>query len=110
MALLNRLGLGDHLEDAIDNNLYVGADGNLFKPVGKVSVTWTRNSVKSWQTDFLVVDTPTFDMLLGRKFIVQEGVFVFAEDILATHVSRLAPLSPGTIAGSVNAKQLTCFV
>lgn len=39
MALLNRLGFEIHLENVIDDNLYTGVDGNLFKPAGKISVT-----------------------------------------------------------------------
>jgi hypothetical protein len=93
--LLARLGIEEHREDTVEGKLYIGVEGSVFQPLGKIAVTWTRNSVKSWHTDFLVVETAAFDVIFGRHFIVQESLFVFAEPVLAADVSRLAPLSKG---------------
>ncbi|KAF1845021.1 uncharacterized protein K460DRAFT_416352 [Cucurbitaria berberidis CBS 394.84] len=92
-AIVNRVGLHDRLELTQLGKLYTGADGNMFQPMGVVSVPWTRNSIKSWQTDFLVLENAPFDMLLGRKFIIEEGLFVFADPVLVTDLTRLAPFS-----------------
>lgn len=73
-----------------------GAGGHVFFAKGTISVLWTRNSAKSWETEFLVQENAPFDLLLGRKFIVEEGMLVLADPVLVhDHVSRLAPLSKG---------------
>ncbi|KAH9862705.1 hypothetical protein J1614_010798 [Plenodomus biglobosus] len=70
-----------------------GPNGSFFQPAGYVSVTWSRNSIKSWHTEFLVVENASFDMLLGRKFIVTEGVLVLSDSVLVADHTRLSDLS-----------------
>jgi hypothetical protein len=94
-SIVTRVGLQDLVEPISLEKLYTGADGSLFQPTGTLSVSWTRNAIKSWKTDFLVLENAPFDMLLGRGFIIKEGLFVFADPVLATDLTRLAPLSKG---------------
>jgi hypothetical protein len=93
-SVIDRAALLDRVEQPPETSIR-GADGNFLEPTGSISITWSRNSKQSWQTDFLVVDNPPFDMLLGRKFIVAEGVFVFSDPVLVADHSRLSTLSKG---------------
>ncbi|XPS92846.1 hypothetical protein M3J09_002223 [Ascochyta lentis] len=89
---VDRAGMRDLIEPTAEK-LYTGADGSMFYSAGTVPVRWTRNSTKSWETSFLVLERATFDMLLGQQFIIEEGLFVFADPVLATDLTRLGPLS-----------------
>ncbi|KAF2786346.1 hypothetical protein K505DRAFT_343884 [Melanomma pulvis-pyrius CBS 109.77] len=92
-SIVHRIQLEDSIVPVETDKMYRGADGSLFQPMGMLSVSWTRNSTKSWQTDFLIVENAPFDMLLGREFIIKEGLFVFADPVLVTDLTRLSPLS-----------------
>lgn len=93
-SVIDRAGLLDRVGQPPETSIR-GADGNFLDPTGSISITWSRNSKQSWQTDFLVMDNAPFDMLLGRKFIVAEGVFVFSDPVLVADHSRLSTLSKG---------------
>lgn len=98
-GLVTRAGLeNDVLPCEESGYLYRGFGGGTFQPAGKIEVTWTRNSAKSWKTIFLVHDSGApFDLVLGKSFIIEEGLFVFDEPMLA--VTRLAPnMTKGTSA------------
>lgn len=64
--LLSRLEIEEHKEDAMEWKLYIGIEGRMFQPLGTIAATWTRNSVKSWQTDFFIAEAVVFDMIFGR--------------------------------------------
>ena len=92
--VVDRAGLRDQIVP-IGEAFYVAANNSLFNAVGTVSVEWTRDSIKSWQTKFLVLEDASYDLLLGSIFIIDEGLFIFndAEPVLVN--TRLAPLSKG---------------
>jgi hypothetical protein len=94
---VDRAGLRGLIESTAEK-LYTGADGSMFYSEGVISVHWTRNSTKSWETKYLVLERATFDMLLGQQFIIEEGLFVFADPVLVNDITRLAPLSKGKYA------------
>ncbi|KAL7780193.1 hypothetical protein CFE70_010215 [Pyrenophora teres f. teres 0-1] len=56
------------------------------------TVDRTRNSSKSWETRFLVSERASFDILLDRNFIINTGIFVFADPVLMTDMSRFVPV------------------
>jgi hypothetical protein len=96
-SIVERFGLQDWIQPAVEVPC-TGAGGNLFYAKGMISVLWTRNSAKSWETKFLIQENAPFDMLLGRKFIVEEGMLILADPVLVhDNVSRLAPLSKGML-------------
>jgi hypothetical protein len=94
-SIVERFELQNLVQPAVEVPC-TGAGGNLFYSKGMISVLWTRDSAKSWETEFLIQENAPFDMLLGRKFIVEEGMLVLADPVLVhDNVSRLAPLSKG---------------
>ncbi|KAH4014498.1 hypothetical protein HBI70_177610 [Parastagonospora nodorum] len=94
-SIVERFGLQSLVQPTVEVPC-TGAGGHLFYSKGIVSVQWTRDSAKSWETEFLVQDNAPFDLLLGRRFIIEEGMFILADPVLIhDNVSRLAPLSKG---------------
>lgn len=66
--------------------------GEPIKPLGSVGIAWTaRNSAKSWTTDFLVFEKTPVEFMLGKDFVLAEGLFVFGDSARAT--AKLAPLT-----------------
>jgi hypothetical protein len=94
-SIVERFGLQGLVQPAIEV-LCQGAEGHVFYSKGMISISWTRDSVKSWETEFLVQENAPFDLLLGRRFISEEGTSILADPVLVhDNVSRLAPLSKG---------------
>ncbi|KAF1922502.1 uncharacterized protein M421DRAFT_426844 [Didymella exigua CBS 183.55] len=92
-SIVERFGLQSLVQPAVEVP-YTGAGGHLFYSKGMISVLWTRDSARSWETEFLVQEDAPFDLLLGRRFIIEEGMLVLADPVLVhDNVSRLAPLS-----------------
>ncbi|KAH8710010.1 hypothetical protein GQ44DRAFT_731312 [Phaeosphaeriaceae sp. PMI808] len=92
-SIVKRLGLQERIRPIEMEGTARGADGSRLRYLGVIRIAWTYNSVKSWELDFLVNDTPTYDMLLGVEFILKEGQFVFSDPVLAHDFTRLAPLT-----------------
>jgi hypothetical protein len=84
--LITRGGLLDQvsaLDDAGDT-FYAGFGGNPFKPEGIIALTWyASNSATTKDTAFLVHPSAPFDMILGKKWIAEESIFVFDKPALA---------------------------
>jgi hypothetical protein len=92
--VVSRAGLDSQIVPAEGaGKIYVGFGGEHFQSAGSVDVTWTRFSAKSWKTTFLINSGAPFDLILGRQFIIQEGLEVFGEPVLVNSVTRLGSLS-----------------
>lgn len=94
-AVVERLDLASSIRDLDEDISYSAANSSPIFAKGIINLSWTRNGIKSWQTDFLVLEGASFDLLVGRKFIIQEGLEVFSEPVLALDPTRLAPLTRG---------------
>jgi hypothetical protein len=94
-SIIERFGFQGLVQPAVEVPCK-GAEGHLFYSKRMVSIAWTRDSIKSWETRFLVQENAPFDLLLGQRFTIEEGTSILVDSVLVhNNVSRLAPLSKG---------------
>jgi hypothetical protein len=70
---------------------YIGFGGHV-EPCGETQITWcaASNPQKSWKLPFLVLEHAPFDMVLGRRFIIEGNVLLLNEAVLALRHSDLS--------------------
>ena len=98
MELLTRAKIEDELDavdkedelDAVDNSrTYIGFGGGLFKPMGKIDVTWfAANPGKSRKTTFLVHEVAPFDMILGCAWIAEDSYQMLNKGVFALRMAK----------------------
>lgn len=75
-----------------------GANGQPFKPLGRVSVTWySENQARTQTSDFLIHDSAPFDAILGSGWVLEECLNVFNKPVLP--LFRMT-MGPGTFEDS----------
>lgn len=74
-----------------EDTSYRGFGGDSFTPEGLITLTWyASNSAISKNTAFLVHASAPFDMILGRKWIKEESIFVFDKPALALRQGKFS--------------------
>lgn len=92
-AIIERAGLSNEviLQPTDDPTTYTAFGGQKFKPLGSIVVSWFAvNLSVSKETNFLVLDDIPSDIVLGKTFILEEGVFMFSKPALALRQSKLS--------------------
>ena len=91
MEIIKRAHLENQVARNPDSRIYVGFGGKHIESKHKVKITWyANNSTKTRQTEFLIAEQGPFDLLIGKKFIFSENIFIFNQAAL---VLRAAPIS-----------------
>lgn len=87
-GLLSQINASDQLEDAF----FTGFGGDSFSPTGVITLTsrYASNSATSKKTAFFVHTSVPFDMILGRKWIREESIFVFDKPALALRQGKIS--------------------
>lgn len=89
MEVLQRAGVGDHLDSIEIKQSYIAFGGQESEPLGKIDVTWyAENAGKSRKTTFLVHHEVPFDMILGSIFIAEESIFTFNKPAFALRMGK----------------------
>ena len=95
LDIIKRGGMVSSMVRGKNENIYTGFGGKNIEPMGTITITWYANKAsKTRQTIFLVEEKGPFDILLGRKFIFSENIFMFNQAAL---VLRAAPITDGKI-------------
>ncbi|KAH7354351.1 hypothetical protein B0T11DRAFT_288487 [Plectosphaerella cucumerina] len=69
-----------------------GANGQPFKPLGRVSVTWySENQARTQTSDFLIHDSAPFDAILGSGWVLEECLNVFHKPVLPLFRMTIGP-------------------
>ena len=93
LDLITRANLERTVIPSTHSSLYTGFGNQNIEPKGKIKITWYANDgSKTRETEFLMADQGPFDLLLGKKFIFSENIFMFNQAAL---VLRAAPISDG---------------
>ncbi|KAI9375787.1 hypothetical protein BJX61DRAFT_539518 [Aspergillus egyptiacus] len=91
--LISRLGIMERVSQINEaaRTSYIGFGGDSFVPAGTITLTWyASNSASTKETAFFVHGHVPFDMVLGRKFIAEESVFVFHKPALALRQGKFS--------------------
>jgi hypothetical protein len=84
-----RLGAEKDIEPLDTDDHWFGVQGESFRARGKLHRSWScKNSIRTWDTEFFVIDTELFDVLLGRSFCELSGVVSVDRSLLPLHRNR----------------------
>jgi hypothetical protein len=68
---------------------WVGVQGEEFRARGKLHRSWACvDSSRTWDTDFYVIDTIQFDVLLGRQFIQESNAVLLNRSVLPIYKNK----------------------
>ena len=84
LDLAKRLNLAEHIVES-EPNWYQGFGGRTFQASGSLKLTWyATNTSKTRENAFLINSQPVqFDLVLGKKWIFEEGMSAFEDPVLA---------------------------
>lgn len=93
LDIINRADMVSKMVRIPQSNIYTGFGGQNLEAKGSVLITWyANNASKTRQTTFLVAEHGPFDLLLGKRFIFSENIFMFNQAAL---VLKAAPITEG---------------
>lgn len=91
LEILERASMENQVNELDVRVSYVAFGGQRFEPLGIIDVTWyPTNSGKSRQTRFLVHREVPFDVVLGRRWILEEGRSFFEQPAMGLRMGRIS--------------------
>lgn len=98
LEILERASMDNQVNELDVMISYVAFGGQKFEPLGTIDVTWyPTNSGKSRQTRFLVHREVPFDVVLGRRWILEEGWSFFERPAMALRMGKFSKGNPTAI-------------
>jgi hypothetical protein len=88
---VERASLLGSIEPLDTSTSWKGAQGPGFEAEGRLWLSWTyEKGKKTWDTEFYVIHTEIFDVLLGKGFLTKAGAVKVDRSVLPIHRNKMS--------------------